>query len=83
MKSLNLKIAAKTNFSFQIAKPIAAIGAQSLRRTSRAVTRVLDGRVGAAGVRFLELARRVRVVLAHSLRVLVAPRVPLSSHIGA
>ena len=43
VKILNLKSAAKMNFSFQIAKPIAAIGAHSLRSTSRNVVGCLIG----------------------------------------
>ena len=43
VKSLNLKIAAKMNFSFQSRNPSAAIGAQSLRRMSRRVVGGLTG----------------------------------------
>ena len=43
VKSLNLKIAAKMNLSFQSRNPNAAIGAQSLRRMSRRVVGRLTG----------------------------------------
>ena len=58
VNSLNLKIATKTNFSFQIRKTRAAIGAQSLRNVAEG-GRPLDRRVlvlGLGGARLLGLA---------------------------
>ena len=48
-KSLNLKIAAKTNLSFQKRKPTAAIGAQSFRSKSLRVGPRLIGEYSYSG----------------------------------